>query len=136
MTSPAIRHDRSAPRLVLCACDRSTASTLRAALIPPEFELHCCPAVESVIEEVVRRRPEVVVYELRAQCPSDLAVLQLLKRVAPEVPLVLIACAGSLNQERVVRELRPVYYAVQPAEPEEILDAVHAALGRRARHTA
>lgn len=136
MTSPAVSHDRSLPRLVLCACGRSTASALRSAFIPPEFELHCCPAVESVIEEVVRHRPEVVVYELRTHCQSDLAVLQLLKRVAPEVPLVLIACAGSLNEERVVRELRPVYYAVQPADPEEILDAVHAALGRRVRHTA
>jgi DNA-binding NarL/FixJ family response regulator len=73
----------------------------------------------------------VLIYELRAARHSDLAVLQLLKRVAPEVRMVLIASA-SLKTERTLRELRPVYYAVQPVGEEEMVEAVRAALGERA----
>ncbi len=121
-------------RVVLCSCDRSTGSALQACLAAPDADVLDCPAVESLIEEVVRHRPEVVVYELRADRQADLAVLHLLKRAAPDLPLVLITAEGSLESERLIRELRPVYYAVQPVEPDEILDAVRAALARRGRH--
>jgi len=131
MTLPAVRHQDSMSRVVLCSCDRSTGNALLETLASPDLELFCCHAVDSVIEEVIRRRPEVVVYEIRARCQADLAVLQLLKRVAPDVPFVLITSEGSLHLERLVRELRPVYYAVQPVDPDEIVAAVHAALARR-----
>jgi len=76
------------------------------------------------------------VYEIRDQCQADLAVLQLLKRVAPDVPFVLITSEGSLRVERLVRGLRPVYYAVQPVDADEIVAAVQAALARRHRQSA
>jgi DNA-binding NtrC family response regulator len=84
---------------------------------------------------VIRRHPAVLIYELRASRHSDFAVLQLVKRMAPEIRMVLIA-GGSLQTERLLRELRPVYYAVQPVGEEEMVDAVRAALGERARRGA
>jgi DNA-binding NtrC family response regulator len=136
MALPAERHyEGHMVRVVLCACDRSTGNALQASLSNADLEVLHCAAVESLIEEVVRHRPEVVVYELRSDFQADLAVLHLLKRAAPDLPLVLITADGSLKTERLMRELRPVYYAVQPVEPGEILDAVHSALAKRAgRH--
>ncbi len=123
------------PRVVLCSCGRAIAAALRAALESPDLEVSCCRTDESILEEVIRRRPAVVIYELRAARLSDLAVLQLLKRAAPEIRLVLIA-GESLKTERMFRELRPVYYAVHPVGDEEMVEAVHAALGERARRGA
>jgi DNA-binding NtrC family response regulator len=133
IASSGASHLSTVPRVVLCSCGRVIETALRAALESPDLELaHCRPA-DSILEEVIRRRPAVLIYELRAARHSDLAVLQLLRRAAPEIRLVLIA-SGSLKTERTLRELRPVYYAVQPVGEEEMVEAVRAALGARARH--
>ena len=133
MSAPAIRSHGAVPRVVLYSCGRTTRTALEAALESTELELVHCPLADALIEQVMRRHPEVVIYELQGDLSSNLAVLQLLKRAAPEVRLVLITGEGSLETERVLRALRPVYYAVHPVDPDEILDAVRAALGQRDR---
>ena len=135
IATPGLRHLGTLPRVVLCSCGRTITASLRAALESPDLELAHCRPEDSILEEVIRRRPVVLIYELRAARHSDLAVLQLLKRVAPEVRMVLIASA-SLKTERTLRELRPVYYAVQPVGEEEMIEAVRAALGERAHRGA
>ena len=135
MADSGFRHSGAIPRVVLCSCGRALAAALRAALESPELEVAYCRPLDSILEEVIRRRPAVVIYELKAARISDLAVLQLLKRAAPDIRLVLIA-TGSLETERMFRELRPVYYAVHPVGDEEMVEAVHAALGERARRRA
>ena len=135
ITSPGTTSLSAPPRVVLCSCGRGLATALRVALEAPDLELVHCRPDASILEEVIRRHPAVLIYELRATRHSDLAVLQLLKRAAPEVRLVLIA-SGSLKTERTLRELRPVYYAVQPVGEEEMTEAVRAALGERLRRGA
>ena len=135
IASPGASPLSALPRVVLCSCGRAIETSLRAALESPDLELTHCRPDDSILEEVIRRRPAVLIYELRAARHSDLAVLQLLKRATPEVRLVLIA-SGSLKTERTLRELRPVYYAVQPVGEEEMVEAVRAALGERVRRGA
>jgi len=135
IASSGASHLSAPPRVVLCSCGRTIATALRVALESPDLELTHCRPDDSILEEVIRRHPAVLIYELRATRHSDLAVLQLLRRAAPEVRLVLIA-SGSLKTERMLRELRPVYYAVQPVGEEEMIEAVRAALGERAHRGA
>lgn len=131
ITSPRVSHFGALPRVVLCSCGRGIAASLRAALESPDLEFEHCRPGDSILEQVIRRRPAVLICELRASRHADLAVLQLLRRMAPEVRMILIA-SGSLKTERTLRELRPVYYAVQPVGEEEMIEAVRAALGERA----
>jgi DNA-binding NtrC family response regulator len=135
MANSGVRHLGAIPRVVLCSCGRALSAALRAALESPELEVVYCRPDDSILEEVLRRRPAVVIYELKASRVSELALLHLLKRAAPEIRLVLIA-SGSLRTERMFRELRPFYYAVHPVGEEEMIEAVHAALGERARRGA
>lgn len=97
------------------------------------FELVACTDGETLLEEVVQRRPDVLIYGLKPDSPADLAVLQLLRRAAPELPFVLLASESSLATQRLVQNLRPIYYAVCPVEGTELRDAVRAALARPLR---
>ena len=96
IASSGASHLGTLPRIVLCSCGRAIESALRAALESPELELARCRPDDSILEEVIRRRPAVLIYELRAARHSDLAVLQLLRRAAPDIRMVLIA-NGSLK---------------------------------------
>lgn len=119
---------------VICACGAGSRDALERPLCEAGFPVECCAPGEPVVEQVLEHRPGVVVYELRGDRMADLAVLRLLRRVAPEIPLVLITGEESLVAQRLVRDLHPVYYAVHPVAPDEIVEAVRAALQRRQRH--
>jgi DNA-binding response OmpR family regulator len=74
-----------------------------------------------------------VVYGLRPSGQEDIGVLQLLRRAAPDLPLVLVAAEESLVTQKLVQDLRPIYYAVRPLDEAELIEAVRAALARRHR---
>ncbi len=117
--------------LVLCLCSERPGETVCDALRGEDVRVLHCPQRDLLIESLVQHRPDALVYLLRRQPAEDLAVLQLVRRQVPDLPVVLVAEEGSLHTEKLVRELRPVYYAISPVEPDELREAVRAALVRR-----
>jgi DNA-binding NtrC family response regulator len=114
------------------APDNSVANTLRAR----GFDLTSPSGSEAAFEAVVEGHPRALVYILPPAPAQDLAILRLVRRAAPELPLILLATESSLQVQRESLQLRPVYFAVFPIDEEELLGAVEAALKgprRRAR---
>ena len=130
---PAQEKRSPVPRVVahLTACD----PPLQGELDEGRFDLVSCPDGRTLLEEVMHRPPDAVIYALRADCREDLGVLRLLRRAAPLVPLVLLAAEDSLETRRVTQTLRPIYYAVCPVDAAELRDVLHTALTRRGRLT-
>ncbi len=121
------------PAVVFCLCPDRPGEAVCTALRAEGLRLIHCDNRDLLLEALVQHRPDVLIYTLRPQEVADVAVLQLVRRLVPDLPVVLIAEQGSLHTEKQVRELRPVYYAVHPVEGDEVRDAVHAALARRAK---
>ena len=91
-----------------------------------------CSDTHTLLEEIVQRPPSVVVFGLRANGLEDLGLLHLVRRALPNVPLILIADKGSLETQRGIQSLRPIYYAMCPLDAAELGEAVESALeGRR-----
>lgn len=116
-------------------CDPSTEQlpSIGSALEGQGFQILSCADGNALLEQVVQHRPAVVVYGLRPSGQEDMGVLQLLRRVAPDLPLVLVAAEESLVTQKLVQDLRPIYYAVRPLDAAELIEAVRAALARRHR---
>lgn len=87
-----------------------------------------CAGREALFDQLAERRPDVLVYVL-GELTVDVAVLSLLRRVAPRLPIVLLGGPSGLEARRAVQDLKPVYYGVFPLEPAELSEAVSAALG-------
>jgi len=83
------------------------------------------------LEAVVTRPPHLVVYALGRDLESDLGVLRLLRRAQPDLGLIVMADQPSLRTRTAVQSLRPVFYAVDPPDPEEFIEVVQTALRRR-----
>jgi len=115
---------------VSCApADPSVESLLEAE----GFELVSCADAHALLEEVMHRPPDAVVYALCADCREDMGVLRLMRRAAPDVPLVLLAGDESLDTRKITQTLRPIYYAVCPVDGAELRDVVRSAVRRRGR---
>jgi DNA-binding NarL/FixJ family response regulator len=119
--------------VVLCEHGEQGAAPILAALQSVGIEPVLCRDPKALIEEAVRRPPGVVICDLADGAREDLIVLELFRRAAPSVPLILVASGGSLETQRLVLGLRPMYYMVSPVEASELHEAVEAALARRAR---
>lgn len=121
------------PRVVLCDVGACENGELYESLVGLGYELEDCHDGETLLEAVVARSPDVVVFAMRADNLSDMAVLQLLRRILPDAPLILLVRDGSLATRRSVQALRPMYYAVAPVEGAELREAVRAAIVHRRR---
>ena len=120
-----------APRVLLCERDPAGVWPIDSALRSLGIEPVKCRDPRALLEEAVRRPPGVVICELLPCVSEDVAVLELFRRVAPAVPLILITAEGSLETRKLVLGLRPMYYMVGPVEAVELGEAVRAALSRR-----
>lgn len=121
------------PRVLLCERGSVEASPIYAALQSLGIEPVRCREPKTLLEEAVKHPPDVVICDLAIGCREDLFMLELLRRVAPSVPLILVASEGSLLTQRLVQGLRPMYYMVGPIEVPELREAVEAALTRQKR---
>ena len=86
-----------------------------------------CRDREDLLSALALRRPDLVVYVLEEQ-RLDLRVLSLVRRLAPTLPIIVLAAPSGLELRRAVQELRPTYYGVLPLEPTELAEAVRCAL--------
>jgi len=123
-------------RVLVYECCPERELSIQALLEQEDYDLAACEDGERLLNAVMADKPDAIVYVFKPECQEDIGVLQLLRKFAPTTPLVVLANESSLRVQRLVRELRPIYYAVAPVEPEEIRSAVQAALGRRQQRAA
>lgn len=119
------------PRVVVCegCLNGPSASALEDA----RWEVVLCASCEAVLEAVVARRPDVVVYGLSAGGPDELAMLRLLRHAARGTPIILVTSSEGLAAQRALREMNPIYIGVAPLERGELLGALESALRMPAR---
>ena len=85
------------------------------------------------LEAAVADLPALVVYALSAEPETDLGLLRLLRRMQPNVEIILLADQTSLTTRVAVQPLRPLFCSVGPLDPGEVTGVVRAALRRRER---
>lgn len=123
------------PRVVLCDAGETGNGSPYESLVGLGYELEDCRDGETLLEAVVARPPDVVVFTMSGESDGDLAVLHLLRRILPDAPLILLVDECSLATRREMQILRPMYYAVSPVEGAELREAVRSAiLHRRKDH--
>ena len=110
-------------RVLLCHCQAAEERVLRA----DDRSFVSCDDSEEMMAEVALEPPDVVVYEVRPESASDLAVLRLLRRVVPRIPFVVVG-EGVSPAWAVPADLAPLYRAPLPVEAARLRDAVQSAL--------
>jgi hypothetical protein len=114
-------------RVILFHCQ----ATAEHALLDEDVSLVHCDESEEMLCEVASHRPDVVIYEIRPESLSDLAVLRLLRRIAPRLPFVLVG-EGLAPEAGLPAELAPLYGPTPRSGEAGLREAVHVALAGHA----
>jgi DNA-binding NtrC family response regulator len=113
------------------------AQEIAAALADAGIDTAMCPNGEALLDALLDEPPDALVHVLTPDPHEDIGLLRLVRRAAPDVPLILLAEDGSLEIQRQIIELRPIFYDVIPVGPGDLIDAVQSAIERgpvRATH--
>jgi DNA-binding NarL/FixJ family response regulator len=113
-------------RVLLCHMDRAD----ERALLPGDIDLLECDEKDALVDQVAVHHPDVVIYELRTNSDADLAMLKLVRRIAPRTPFVVV---GEEESPAWVTpaDLRPLYYTPRPIERDELRGTLENALALR-----
>jgi DNA-binding NarL/FixJ family response regulator len=79
---------------------------------------------EELVDAVASGRHRVVLFALGPERADDLVALRLLRRLAPDFPLIVVASDASLEVRRQIQALRPIYFAPRPVDAQELCEAV------------
>jgi len=116
--------------VVVCESRPGHGDAVASELAGYGYEVRRCSDEMSLIETSVASRPRAIVYELHHQLPVDLAILSLVRRVLPHIPLVVIAGALAEHAVRVLRAIDPTVLAHEPVDRAELIAAVRHAMRR------
>lgn len=119
------------PRILLFARPGDLADTVREVLEENACEVQHIAAEEPFLESVVRHPPEAVLFALQRDVTTDLPLLQLLRRVNGQVPLVLMGHEGTLGERQRLQCFQPTYYLLLPLDRHELAEAVRSVAQRR-----
>jgi DNA-binding NtrC family response regulator len=99
------------------------------------FEVCSTATTEALADALASRRHQVVLFALCPGRSDDLVALRLLRHLAPECPLIIVAADASLEVRRLIQTMRPIYFAARPVDGKELREAVQAACARQLRNT-
>jgi hypothetical protein len=116
--------------LVVCGSHAGHGAAVAEELVGFGYDARHCIDEESLMEAAFTLRPHAIVYELHHQLPVDLAILALVRRVLPRVPLIVVAGALAEQAVRVLRAVNPTVLTHDPVDRSELHDAVRLALRR------
>ena len=122
-------------QVILCDArpDAPEGPRIAASLRHLGVAVEVCPDGPKFLEAAATDSPSVAIYALGADFETDLGILRLLRRMRPEIEIVLLADQSTLPARVAVQPLRPMFCSVGPLDADEVTGVVRAALRRRER---
>jgi DNA-binding NtrC family response regulator len=113
------------PRVIIFETGTNGEPPLAGVLASSGCEVCATSTTEGLVDAVASGRHQAVLFALRPERDDDLVALKVLRRLAPDLPLIIVASHASLEVRRLIQPLRPIYFAPRPVDAAELCEAVH-----------
>jgi len=120
------------PKLILLASAEGGARlALEEALRAAGLDVVLTAVGSEAVKAALDRNPAAAIIDLDLAELSGLAVIEILQRARPHLPLVVLSGDASMEVGRRVLEMGVFYFLVKPTDAGEVLAAVESALAAR-----
>lgn len=119
--------------IVALCCREDDLAVLREASGREQLVIRALDSPVKLTEHVISHRPIAVLLGVRPETLSHLDVIEVLRAIGLETPVIVIAEEDSLELERRARQKGIFYYLVHPVDREEaeaVLKAATRHVGR------
>lgn len=115
------KHDRATPSKVLLVDDeREFVQTLSERLLFRDVGAAVAHDGQSALEMLIDDEPEVLVLDLKMPGIDGIEVLRRVKKIRPEVEVIILTGHGSEEDRRVCMELGALAYLRKPVDIDEL----------------
>jgi DNA-binding NtrC family response regulator len=121
---------RTRETIVVCGPQTSHTEGVVTLLGEEGWDVTRCTGEEALIAIICEHRPRAIVYALAHQIAVDLALLALLRQVAPDLPVVVVAYAGHGFAAGRLDAVHPVVLEQSQADRLRLRHALRSALRR------
>jgi DNA-binding NtrC family response regulator len=121
------------PSVIVFEAAANIESPLAGVLARGGCQVCVASTTESLVDAVASGRHQALLFAFCPERDDDLVTLRLLRRLAPDFPLVVVASHASLEVRRLIQPLRPIYFAPSPVDAGELCEAVRDACLRAPR---
>lgn len=122
---------RNRKLILLAGADDGTRQAMEESLRAAGYDLALAGVGSEAVKVALDRSPAVAVIDLDLAELSGLAVIEILQRARPHLPMVVLAGDASMEVGRRVLEMGVFYFLVKPIDAGEVLSAVESALAAR-----
>jgi len=105
----------------------SVAATLTRA----GFEVRCAPDATAALACIAQQRPEAVVTDMRMPGMSGVELVEQIRRIDEDLPVILMTAFGSIDTAVRAMRLGAFDYLTKPFEGDELIIAVKRAIEHR-----
>lgn len=121
---------RTSEPIVLCGPQTPHTEGVARLLGDEGWSVTHCSGGEALLALVCEHRPRAIVYALAHQLAVDLALLSLVRQVAPGLPVVVVASVEHGFRAGGLDAAHPVVVEQSPADRIRLRNALRAALRR------
>jgi DNA-binding response OmpR family regulator len=120
-----------APRILLADDERDFTETMKKILSRRGYEVETAPDGAQALRVVLRGGVDVVLLDLKMPGLQGIDTLREMKRLAPEVPVVILTGHLLKSTEQEGLRLGAFAYLTKPCRLDEIVETIEAARGAR-----
>ncbi len=117
--------------ILLAGADDGARRAMEEVLRAAGHDVAVAEVGSQAVKVALDRNPAVAIIDLDLAELSGLAVIEILQRVRPHLPLVVLAGDASMEVGRRVLEMGVFYFLVKPIDAGEVQAAVESALAAR-----
>lgn len=115
--------DVGKPRIILCDGNGAEVAQLQR-LLAPHYDLWLSSAPMEALRTLVSATFRSIVVALQSGDPSFRELIALVKKLRPELPIIVIADGGSLEEQGSVQRQGIFYFVPRPVAGKEILSVL------------
>src|SRR5438105_2056414 len=120
-----------AARVLLIDDDRGLSEVVELLLTREAYAVACAGTVKAGLERIRRTRIDLVITDLRLPDGTGLDAIGAIRRLRPELPIIMITSFSSLESAIGALRAGAVDYIVKPFDNDEFLHGVARALNER-----
>lgn len=123
------------PTILIADTNNKTRKLLKNLFMKEDYAVETACMASEVIKQVQSSKIDIVIMDVDLQGMKGYEIVQILKKIHSNLPIIMMSQDSSLEIAKRVRESGVFFYTLKPLDEDELITAVSDALKKIRQHS-